>query len=87
MCVRPISIEALSILVSSLIAHLNSNMCLNIDPMPDLARGTELHAMPSSLVMVGGSHAAKMAGLMQSRLPSFTHGGWRAGFIAVEAMA
>jgi hypothetical protein len=55
--------------------------------MPDLARGTELHAMPSSLVMVGGSHAARMAGLMQSRLPSFTHGGWRPGFIAVDAMA
>ncbi len=54
--------------------------------MPDLALGTELHAMPSSLVMVGGSQAARMAGLMQSSLPSFTHGGWRAGFIAVEAM-
>jgi hypothetical protein len=68
----PMTIEAESRSVSTLIANLDSDICLNIDPLPDFACGTELRAVPSSFVMEGGSHAARMAGLVPSSLPSFT---------------
>ncbi len=73
MGVGPMTIE--SRYVSTLIANLDSDICLNIDPLPDFDCGTELHAVPSSFVMAGGSHAAGMAGLVPSSLPSFTRGG------------
>jgi hypothetical protein len=75
MGVGPMTIEAESRYVSTLIANLDSDICLNIDPLPDFACGTELRAVPSSFVMEGGSHAARMAGLVPSSLPSFTRGG------------
>jgi hypothetical protein len=36
--------------------------------------------------MVGGSHASRLAGLMDGQLPSYTRGGWRAGKTAVESL-
>jgi hypothetical protein len=87
MGVRPTCFETESRFVSPLIANLNSNMYINIDLLPDLASGTELNAVPSSFVRFRGSHAARMAGLMQCSLPSFTRVGWGTGGAAVEAMA
>jgi hypothetical protein len=85
--VGPLSVERESLFIHALIADLNKNMCLNIDPLPDLNRDTELPAVSTPLIMVGGSHASRMASLMDDRLPSFTRGGWRVGKTAVEGLA
>jgi hypothetical protein len=81
------SVERESRFVHTLIGDLNKHMCMNIDPLPDLSRDTELHAVSSTLIMVGGSHASRLASLIDGRLPSYTWGGWRAGKIAVESLA
>jgi hypothetical protein len=85
--VGPLSVERESQFIHALIADLNKNMCLNIDPLPDLNRDTELLAVSPPLIIVGGSHASRMASFMDDRLPSFTRGGWRVGKTAVEGLA
>jgi hypothetical protein len=81
------SVETESAFMHALISDLNANICLQLDPLPDLTRDAELQAAYPSLVFVGGSHASKMAQLADQQLPSFTRGGWRAGKTVVESLA
>jgi hypothetical protein len=81
------TVQAESRFISVMIKNLNSNRCLSIDPLLDLARGSELNAVPPSLIMVGSSHAARLASTMPGSLPGFTCGGQQSGHMAFEAMA
>ena len=85
--VGPMGIESESKFITALIGDLNANVCLEIDPLPDLARDTELRAVSVSLLMIGGSHANRLARADNSGLPSFASGGWRAGRTAAETLA
>ncbi len=75
MGVWPMSVETESRYISSLIRNLNNNICLNVDPLPDLARGTKLHVVLTSLSMIGGSHTARVAGTLSDNMPSFMWSG------------
>jgi hypothetical protein len=71
MGVWPMTVQAESRFISAMMKNINSNMCLRIDPLPDFARGFEFNAEPPSLIMVGGSHAARLASTMSGSLPGF----------------
>ncbi len=76
MGVGPMTVEAESKFISALIPNLNTSMCQSNDTLPDLTHGSELHAVSSSLILVGGIHATKLPELAQGSLPSFTRRGW-----------
>jgi hypothetical protein len=61
-------------------------MCQSNDTLPDLTHGSELHAVSSSLILVGGIHATKLPELAQGSLTSFIRRGWQAGQTALEVM-
>jgi hypothetical protein len=68
--IGPMCVEKESGFMTALIADLNKNMCLQLDPLPDLARDTELQAVsppPPPLILVG---AAAPRGLPASRTAS-----------------
>jgi hypothetical protein len=73
-------IERESCFVTALIADLNSNMYIDVDPLPELARDTEHLAMSASLIFALGAHAVRLAKVLYStELKSFIRGGCHAG--------
>ncbi len=80
--IAPVGTETERQIVYALIAELNKNFGLQLDPFPSLERGVVTQtgkSTPERFIVVGGSHMLKMATYMPDNTACLAEPGFRAG--------
>jgi hypothetical protein len=78
--IGPMSVEKESGFMPALIADLDKNMCLQLDPLPGLARDTELQAVSPPPSDIGGGQPHLEACLPHGLPAPKLHQWWLAGW-------